>query len=576
MDTSVLGLKIVRIQEGYQDLLEINGDSSWTKKVWDIRRDLPTGTNTDGCKTVLLLSGVESGFILTIAACLEGRKNDCISAWIFVPSNLEISGKQLAEVIDGTSKELMVNERNNEKLQQIFDKRYPVSKASRSSIISSGAQFAYRKYGTGCGYTLQELLANPDQTYYRQYKGVFLIDNSSGISPTGADLSNQKLKELVRIEPIAPVHGFQLSINSRSLTDPIFLPEGDEVIVIWKRNGFRTIKKRWIVHRGETVPVPSEPDYMVIVPFEVFLVKDKKTGKPIQDYSIRINNLYLTEGSSLAVHESSVRNCPACIDAPGYSSSSKVFDLTQNQIVVNLEKEKHTYDFKIELLYEDNRYADLHLETDVKLNGRSPIAGYRRDDKYLYYNSFGKREKLLAVLVLLVTLFLGLVGGILLPDPFNKKSKDIENTTKIEATGKDSEQHPEAKGNRNSNPEIDSVISYLDSHEKWNRTEMEKFEVIKGLWDALNERRFDDILKYKQQLQRSKKFMALVAAIDDNKHKKFQFDFTKDNDITIGTKEKGYIKKLYDAKESSHSTVSSRTGNSGKPDVPTDDQQNNW
>lgn len=75
-----------------------------------------------------------------------------------------------------------------------------------------------------------------------------------------------------------------------------------------------------------------------------------------------------------------------------------------------------------------------------------------------------------------------------------------------------------------------------------NRTEMEKFEVIKGLWDALNGRRFDDILRYKQQLQRSKKFMALVAAIDDNKHKKFQFDFTKDNDITIGTKEKGISK----------------------------------
>ena len=56
MDASVLGLKIVRIKEGYQDLLEINGDPSWTKKVWDIRRDLPAGTNTEEGKTVLLLS----------------------------------------------------------------------------------------------------------------------------------------------------------------------------------------------------------------------------------------------------------------------------------------------------------------------------------------------------------------------------------------------------------------------------------------------------------------------------------------------------------------------------------------
>lgn len=40
MDNNKLGLKIVRINQGYTDLFEINGDQVWTKNVWDIRKDL--------------------------------------------------------------------------------------------------------------------------------------------------------------------------------------------------------------------------------------------------------------------------------------------------------------------------------------------------------------------------------------------------------------------------------------------------------------------------------------------------------------------------------------------------------
>ena len=568
MEASVLGLKIARIKEGYQDLLEINGDASWTKKVWDIRRDLPTGTNTEEGKTVLLLSGVESGTILTIAACIEGRQNDCISAWLYVPSIAEVTGKQLVEIIDETKKELVANERNDIKLRQLFEKNYPVCDATRTSIVSSGEQYAFRKYGRGSGYELYELLNNPDQADYRPFKGVFLIDSTSGITCEGTDLTTRPLRAFVKIKPVTYIHGFKAFIGDTPIDKSIFLPEGDDVVITWKRSGYKSIEKKWVVREGQPVPGISEPDYKVLVPYDRFIVKDQNTGESIKHYTVKVNNTVILEGYQLPVSEAVVGTCPVTVEANGYSAKSKVCNLNSERIYFALEKEKLSYDFKIELQHDDNRYADLHVETNVKLNGKSPIAGYvrdRRNGDYLNYHPYGNKQKLFAMIVLLATLLLGVVGGILLSNAINKKSKGPEISTTYGTVGEPSNPNTKTDDSMNASVEIKSVISYLDSHEKWNRTEMENFKVIQGLWDALNERRFDDILnhEHEKELEGSYKFRELVEAIKDNKHKSFAQNFNKeasDYDITIGSKDtpRSYIKKLYDANEPGQSSGSSK------------------
>ena len=91
MDNNKLGLKIVRINQGYTDLLEINGDQIWTKNVWDIRKDLENIDNLDGSSAVLMLTSIDTGHILTVASLIEGRITDCISAWMYVPASINIS-----------------------------------------------------------------------------------------------------------------------------------------------------------------------------------------------------------------------------------------------------------------------------------------------------------------------------------------------------------------------------------------------------------------------------------------------------------------------------------------------------
>lgn len=558
MNECVLGLKIVRIKEGYQDLLEINGDSSWTKKVRDIRCDLPSGTNTEEGKTVLLLSGINSGSIITIAACIEGRQNDCISAWIFVPANIEIGGKQLVDIIDETKKELIANERNDIKLRQLFERSYSACDATRTSIVNSGEQYAYRKYGRGSGYELYELLNNPDQADYRPFKGVFLIDNTSGITCEGTELTSRALREFVKIKPVAYIHGFKAYIGNTPIEKPIFLPEGDEVTITWKRSGYKSIEKKWVVRDGQPVPGISEPDYKVLVPYDLFFVKDQNTGEPIKHYRVKVNNTIITEGFQLPVSEAVAANCPVTVDADGYAPKSKACNISSDRIYFSLEKEKITYDFKIELLNDDNRYADLHVETNVKLRGRSPIAGYVRDrhnNDYLNYHPFGKKQRLFALLVILTSLLLGLVGGMLLSRTLNKKGDgpDLSNTT-YGTVGTPAKPDATLDAAKDSGGVMSEVVNYLDTHEKWNRNDMSKFREIPELWDAINDRDFERILLHEEQLKASSRFKELVQAIKENQNKSFPQPYItspNDFDITIGNRDtkNSYIQRLYNAPE---------------------------
>lgn len=558
MNERVLGLKIVRIKEGYQDLLEINGDPSWTKKVWDIRRDLPSGTNTEEGKTVLLLSGIDSGSIITIAACIEGRQNDCISAWVFVPTNIEISGKQLVDIIEETKKELVANERNDTKLRQLFERSYSACDATRTSIVSSGEKYAYRKYGRGSGYELYELLNNPDQSDYRPFKGVFLIDNTLGISCEGTELTARTLREFVKVKPVSSIHGFEAFIGNNPIDKPMFLPEGDEVTITWKRSGYKSIEKKWIVRNGQQVPGISEPDYKILVPYDIFIVRDQLTGESIKHHRVKVNNSVITEGYQLPVSEAMASNCPVTVEADGYSPKSKVCNLSSEQLYFTLEKEIISYDFKIELLYDDNRYADLHVETNVKLNGRSPIEGYHRyphNDSYLYYKPFGKKQKLFAGLTLLVALLLGVCGGLYLASLLKKpQTQDQGIVTSYGTAGNQPGKDANLNKPENNGSVMSKVTDYLDNHEKWNRNEMERFPEISGLWDDINNRDFERILIHEEQLKASSKFKELVQAVKDNQNKSFpQAYITSPNDvdITIGNRDtkNSYIQRLYNAPE---------------------------
>ena len=552
MDNNKLGLKIVRINQGYTDLFEINGDQKWTKNVWDIRKDLENIDNLDGSSAVLMLTSIDTGHILTVASLIEGRITDCISAWVYVPASINISGKELVEIVDAVKKEVLANERNDEKLSQLFSKIYESAPAAKITPKSAGEKCAFRYYGQGAKYTLSELLKDMCQSYYKNYKSVFLLDNCTKLRClSGDNLSDHKVYSMIVVKSPGKIDSFVPYIGKQIFSTDVYAIEGDVINVEWKQNGFKTITKSFSVAKGVECPIPTRNEYMMVIDYNVIQVLDEKSGKEINNYNLRINGCDIPCGQRVAISIDAIAQSRVEIYSEGYEEWVKTYDL-RRQHVVYMKKKSFAYSF---VLLSKN-HKEIHIEYPTKgFLEECPIEGYRPyrgkldpyRDNWLEYKPFTKSVKIILSIIFAVILIIGVGAGWFLADYLNEKeisnykkqistlTYDLNNSKKSTHVEQRQEpQQPEA-------PNWEQVIEYLDKNAKWERSAMEKFAAIQGLWDALNYREFENILQYEEDLKASKTFSKLVKAIKTNE-KSFSGPYCDDDDteITIST----YISKL--------------------------------
>jgi hypothetical protein len=160
----------------------------------------------------------------------------------------------------------------------------------------------------------------------------------------------------------------------------------------------------------------------------------------------------------------------------------------------------------------------------------------------------------LTILLSIVALSLGIVGGYFLCYSKNvpKQKEAIEyykNASKTSDTQKDvskasstsNTQSSQSPSVTNSSNNVIEAIKYLDNQTVWILSEMEQYDVLKGLWQALNNRQFEKVLQYEKSLNQSTKFARLVEAIKKNKET-FQGTYCPDGDTQITIN--GYIRKL--------------------------------
>lgn len=582
-----LGLVISVASGGKSDPFSVNVSPSWSRLVIDLREELKSFSGIDGNTKLTRLSFIETGVLITTMSPISGRNGDYKSAWIYIPATASIRGLEMAQILDFTRAELNGSRINEDRLISYFSKEYPSLSASFIKQIPVKSGIAYRYYGGDTYIELFELLGEKlYQPYYLNYSAIYFVDKETNPSAScsGVNLTDKKVKDIIVIDPPKTCDGFIPFLNETVFSAPITLAEGEKITIKWVKDQYQPIEKTWSASKQTQIPSPSVNEYKRKVLYSSISVCGQ-CGQAVHDYVLRVNGNTLREGECLSIPDAKIRECEVVISAEGFYEFKGLLDLSA-PTRVKLRNVRYTYTYKIPLEYCKQKYGEFTLESDESLKD-VPFKGYRIDyeeildkGKYDVYVTPANQKKekflLFAGIALLISLLLGLTGGMLLSNLFDKK---IE--TPVGKTDEFKKQNAGKSNSKDTEVEIGSVIEYLDSHSKWNRAEMEKFKDIQGLWDALNERRFDDILKYKQQLHESTTFNKLVEAIEENKHKTFLGSFNSkpdDYDITIGSKEKGYIKKLYDAQESGHNTVSSRTGNSGRSstNAPTDDQQNNW
>lgn len=569
MDNNKLGLKIVRINQGYTDLLEINGDQKWTKNVWDIRKDLENIDNLDGSSAVLMLTSIDTGHMLTVASLIEGRITDCISAWIHIPATISISGKELVELVESAKKEILANERNDEKLRQLFSKEYELAPATKIAGGSIGEKCAYRYYGQKAKYTLAELLKDMCQSYYKNYKSIFLLDNSSNLRClSGDNLSEQKVYSMIIVKSPGVVESFVPHIGGQPFEGQMYVVEGEIIKIEWRRNGYLPIQTETTVRQDMRYSVPTPNQYIRVIPFDTIKVVDE-WGQSIREYEVYVEKKLIEHGRPIAISESKINNVWIEVYAEGFEPIRGNVNFTKPVVKIQLQKGTYAYEFMLPLK-NDEGYYPIKISGNRKLKN-SPVKGYvteggyvtRNDKNYLRFKPLSRKFWITCLICSIIVLLLGVCGGYALNDfiggkadnqevsKLTKENADLKNRIK-ELEKRNYNYAPKGSESNSDEKSVDAAISYIDHNNVWNRTEMEKHEPLKGLWDAMNERRFDDILAYDNILGKSAIFKELVAAITKNRHKPFSGNFnTNPNDFDITIKpdgdKKGYIKALEDA-----------------------------
>ena len=568
MDNNKLGLKIVRINQGYTELLEINGDRAWTKNVWDIRKDLENIDNLDGSSAVLMLTSIDTGHMLTVASLIEGRITDCISAWIHIPATISVSGKELVELVESAKKEILANERNDEKLRQLFSKEYELAPATKMAGGSVGEKCAYRYYGQKAKYTLAELLKDMCQSYYKNYKSIFLLDNSTSLRClSGDNLSDHKVYSMVVIKSPGQVDSFVPYIGEKPFVGQMYAIEGDVINIEWRRDGYMPIHTSSTITPGAKYSLPTPNQYVRLLPYNYIKITDEWNQR-VEDYELYVAKKLVNKGADIPISESMLNNVWVEIYAEGYEPRTGHVNLMQ-PVHIKMTKEMYSYEFLLPLK-NDEGYYPIKISGNRKVKS-SPVKGSvtedgyvtRNDKNYLRFKPFTRKFWITCLICSIIVLLLGVCGGYALNDFIGGKAdnQEISKLTKENADLKSRIKELEKrnynyapKGSESNSDEksVDAAISYIDHNNVWNRTEMEKHEPLKGLWDAMNERRFDDILAYENVLGKSAIFQELVASIKANRHKTFSGNFnTKANDYDITIKpegnKKGYIKALEDA-----------------------------
>lgn len=554
-----------------------NNDNHWVKHTGEIAEIKQLQKHDHDNWYIVVLERIDLGHLIRIFCSNAGRK-DYMSASIFVPWGIVISGKKLSEIVDVTKTELLNwnKDTSKAKLENLFSETYDVKDTQQNQMETSSDKIAYRFYGEKyC--QLYDLLDNLDQPYYSSYKLIFFIDKNSNIQcDTADDLTDKQLIKSVTIAPPKDSNGFAPYIEDKPFSKPIKRYIDDSTLCIsWKREGYKTIEKTTKISSSNVVlDSLNQNDYIILVPYGSIVVKDKK-GDKIDNYRLRINNKNIAPNDYAEIREDSITKVHVQVTADDYEDYNKTTDLKSKNVKIVLQKKKKKYKFIIKTKHSDSISYEKITEDHLK---ESPIKGYVTEDgkidtdrdNNLVYRPFTKVH-----LVLCLIIFCGgyALSFFITPKTYNKEINKLQQENqqlkKLHQQLKEKNREMEnliRKQKEEDSASLNEAINYLDNNEKWNRTEMEKYEETKGLWDDLNARRFDDILNYREKLSGSIKFNEVAECvekyIENNKDKKVQ-KYHNDSVITIDD----YISKLNDASVKNKST---------KNNVSKKESQGNW
>ena len=551
---SKLGIAIKITKEGASQPLVVGNVGDWTSRVIDVRDTLKYVTGHENFdRVVKFISFCEDGCLFTQVRMISGRPGDNVAAWLFIPSNIIISGEEIIDIADKVKEQLFNSRTDSEALEDIVSKDYDnrIYAAKYKSSAKDGGM-AYRNVDF---YPLIDIMgANRYQSYYSNYKYVFLIDELDGITITDKssvdDLTHEKIAELCNL--IAPSiksiqdsfgKGVVIAYFSRrqnkyiELSNSILVSKGKEVTLFALKDGFEPQTFKNIVTNVEQeCQLPKGRDSLWqkrIVP-SMFIVKDDK-GNQIDQYTIKINGKILMQ--EVLLYENECNRVHINVSKPGYETNEGFMNLRRTEdgrrvdyINVILTKEERSYEYDIEL--ENKELGKISFTSRNVINKTtSPIKGYEWQGNYLVPNPmYVLKNRLIGALygiggLLFIIIISWLYSNLESSNSFpwiqwhkeiqyqpNNNNPENNNTTVHENDGYATDD------NLSKEDDIFKAIEYLDNNDVWEKSKMEGFRCLEGLFSDMNNFNLSSLIseKYSGIKEKSVKFKKIHDAAKNN------------------------------------------------------------
>ena len=467
--------------------------------------------------------------------------SDSVSKWIYIPKGVKISGKDILD-LERKAKD----ETQTEALEKLFATEFPYKPDANAipvTNVNGKEEYAVRYYDTED--QLADIIGEKRfQKYYSDYKVIFLIDRQSGIKVREGvvidDLTDRTMEERIVVSrPYSLEIENMFGLNVKLYRGDVCLEEdtefyaykGELIDVTAKRNGFDDIdcKIKACENKQCCTFVSNKPyTWSKRITKDCFEVDDAQNNIdgivkiPSGELDIYING-HLIKEEGVTLTEKQGEDCTIEVKdkkkAPRYElfkeEHAYIFLTEGKKFPIHLEKKSNSYAYRIQLSNKEVVKLAINSKKD-DFNEKAPFCGYvvdtdpfsmRSKEKMLVLNSF--------YLLKLIMIGFGIgvvVASIVFFTLFYSGMAD-NTATSPEVANKDSVVTAPVEVD---NYSLEAAIRYLDNNKKWNRDSMERYDDLKGLFDAMNEFRLSTVIDSYCQLSTSTKYATLVETAKKN------------------------------------------------------------
>lgn len=578
---------------GENEHSSFNKNSEWSKYASNARayiEDSLEGFDGSSKATIFIKLIKNIGYIICLVKARpegSGRPNDHTAAWIHIPAVVDISGEEIIQILEHVKNAISAPRKiDTELLDNVFNKPYPIKDIQASTLTQLSSkdegEIVVRFYGEGTSYELNNLLGNNiAQIEYNGCKALFLIDNTSGITPVAnkAKIITAPIRKICKIHPpLKNDKDFIPYINfdkgGKLFSKPIEIPEGLTFNILWKKIGYQDVVKPYTVSFDDNNKPPSgvdlaENDYNLLIKRSIFRILDNK-NRQVDECLISIEGKPLNQKETPLPALWFEKEVEVKVEKQGYKSySDKINIKEQNFHIIKLDNIIYTYEFKIPAYNDKGEDERLDEEAKIVITTKenlkeSPIKGYKLNKQIFLYadkvyrgdlkydenkDKKLKRKSFMEGFIVSFITCLIIVSGII----FWREKNNYESKFGWPLIVK-VQQHQEPIDTEEQNLEknVTLAIKYLDENNEWKKDSLDKY--YNGLYDDMINLKFVKIKdEWHKKLLKSIKFQEIVTVATTNQ--KIEWDTSNNknkddfivNDSTINIEK--YIEWIKDNKK---------------------------